>query len=44
VRGGVGDCPYTFMADLAKGAYRLPWEDDVVVTDRRAYGFEPLEL
>ena len=43
VRGGVGDCPYTFMTDLAKGAYRLPWEDDVVVTDGRAYGFEPSE-
>jgi formamidase len=41
VRGGLGDCPYTYMADLVKGAYRLPWEEDVVVTDGRAYGFEP---
>jgi formamidase len=41
VAGGVGDCPYTFMADLVKGDYRLPWEDEVQVTDGRAFGFEP---
>jgi formamidase len=41
VAGGVGDCPYTFMTDLVKGAYRVPWEDEVAVTDGRAFGFEP---
>ncbi len=33
VRGGAGDCPYTYMTDLAAGRYRLPWEDTVQVTD-----------
>ena len=42
VAGGATDCPYTWVTDLAKGAYRLPWEDEVIVTDGRAYGFEPL--
>ena len=27
VKGGAGDCPYTFMQDLVAGRYRLPWED-----------------
>ncbi|BAU90266.1 formamidase [Methylorubrum populi] len=33
VKGGAGDCPYTYMHDLAAGRYRLPWEDTVKVTD-----------
>jgi formamidase len=41
VDGGATDCPYTFVQDLAKGAYRLPWEAEVLVTDGRAFGFEP---
>ena len=42
VAGGAPDCPYTFMQDLVKGDYRLPWEDSIEVTDGRSYGFEPL--
>lgn len=30
------------MTDFAKGAYRRPWEDDIKVSDGRAFGFEPL--
>ncbi|MEO5839088.1 MAG: formamidase [Acidimicrobiales bacterium] len=41
VKGGAGDCPYTYMHDLAAGRYRLPWEDDVVHTDGTACGFAP---
>jgi formamidase len=39
VKGGAQDCPYTYMTDLAKGAYRLPWEDEVKVTDGTSCGF-----
>jgi formamidase len=39
VKGGAGDCPYTYMNDLVTGRYRLPWEDDVVHTDGTACGF-----
>lgn len=39
VKGGAGDCPYTYMHDLAAGKYRLPWEDDVVHTDGTSCGF-----
>jgi formamidase len=39
VKGGAGDCPYTYMQDLVAGRYRLPWEDEVVHTDGVAYGF-----
>ena len=38
VKGGAGDCPYTYMHDLAAGAYRLPWEDSVRVTDGTSCG------
>ncbi|HYO94207.1 MAG TPA: formamidase, partial [Polyangiaceae bacterium] len=31
VKGGAGDCPYTYMRDLAAGRYRLPWENDIAV-------------
>jgi len=38
VKGGTGDCPYTYMHDLAAGQYRLPWEDSVQVTDETGRG------
>jgi formamidase len=40
VAGGAGDCPYTYMTDLAAGAYRLPWEDEVKITDGTTCGFD----
>lgn len=39
VKGGAQDCPYTYMTDLAAGRYRLPWEDQVRVTDGTGFGF-----
>ena len=39
VRGGAQDCPYSFMQDLAAGRYRLPWEEEVLVTDGTPCGF-----
>jgi formamidase len=33
------DCPYTFMQDMVAGTYRLPWEDEVKVTDGTSCGF-----
>jgi formamidase len=39
VAGGAGDCPYTFMRDLLAGRYRVPWEDEVKVTDGTSCGF-----
>jgi formamidase len=39
VKGGAKDCPYTYMKDLVKGTYRLPWEDTIVHTDGTACGF-----
>lgn len=41
VKGGAQDCPYTYMHDLMKGEYRLPWEDEVMHTDGSAFGFAP---
>jgi formamidase len=38
VRGGAGDCPYTYMHDLAAGRYRLPWEESVQVVDGTGCG------
>ncbi|HEV7914947.1 MAG TPA: formamidase, partial [Albitalea sp.] len=38
VKGGAQDCPYTYMADMAAGRYRLPWE--VQVTDGTGCGFD----
>jgi formamidase len=38
VAGGAGDCPYTYMRDLAAGEYRLPWEETVQVTDGSGCG------
>lgn len=40
VKGGAGDCPYTFMHDLVAGRYRLPWEDEVRITDGTSCGFD----
>jgi formamidase len=37
VKGGAQDCPYTYMADMAAGRYKLPWE--VEVTDGTSCGF-----
>jgi formamidase len=39
VQGGAQDCPYTYMQDLVAGRYRLPWENEVVVTDGTSCGF-----
>ncbi|MGE0255392.1 MAG: formamidase [Alphaproteobacteria bacterium] len=39
VHGGARDCPYTYMRDLVAGRYRLPWEDEVAVTDGTSCGF-----
>jgi formamidase len=33
------DCPYPFMQDMVAGTYRLPWEDQVKVTDGTSCGF-----
>ena len=41
VSGGAGDCPYTYMHDLAAGRYRLPWESSVQVTDGTGCGLPP---
>jgi len=39
VAGGAQDCPYTYMHDLVAGRYRLPWENQVRVTDGASCGF-----
>lgn len=39
ISGGAGDCPYTYMQDLMAGRYRLPWENEVRVTDGIGFGF-----
>ena len=45
VKGGAQDCPYTYMHDLVAGRYRLPWEDQVEVTDGTSCGLpEPTRL
>ncbi|HEY4185265.1 MAG TPA: formamidase [Polyangia bacterium] len=41
VKGGAGDCPYTYMRDLVAGRYRLPWEDEIVHVDGTSCGFDP---
>jgi formamidase len=40
VAAGAGDAPYTYMHDLIAGRYRLPWEDQVKVTDGTSCGFD----
>jgi formamidase len=39
VKGGTMDCPYTFMQDMVAGTFRLPWEDQVKITDGTSCGF-----
>ncbi|HEU0223146.1 MAG TPA: formamidase [Paracoccaceae bacterium] len=39
VKGGAQDCPYSYMADLVAGRYRLPWEAEVKYTDGTSCGF-----
>ena len=39
VKGGAQDCPYTYMRDLMAGKYRLPWEEEVEVTNGSSCGF-----
>jgi formamidase len=39
VKGGAGDCPYSFMQDLVAERYRLPWETDIKVVDGTGFGF-----
>jgi formamidase len=41
VAGGAQDCPYSYMRDLVAGRYRLPWENEVRVTDGTPCGFAP---
>jgi formamidase len=41
VAGGARDCPYTYMRDLVVERYRLPWENEVRVTDGVSCGFAP---
>jgi formamidase len=41
VKGGAQDCPYTFMTDMVKGEYRVPWEAGVVHIDGASCGFDP---
>lgn len=39
VEGGARDCPNTYMQDLVSRTYRVPWEDEVVVTGGTGVGF-----
>ena len=39
VEGGATDCPYTYMNDLMKGQYRLPWEDEIRHVDGTRTGY-----
>jgi formamidase len=39
VKGGARDCPYTYMKDMVAGCYRVPWENEVLVTDGTSCGF-----
>lgn len=39
VKGGAGDCPYTFMRDLVAQKYHLPWEAEIEVKDGTSCGF-----
>jgi formamidase len=43
VKGGAQDCPYTYMHDMVRGEYRLPWEADVRITDGTTCGFDAPE-
>ena len=39
VEGGARDNPYTWVSDLAAGAYHLPWEEEVVHVDGTGAGW-----
>lgn len=39
VKGGATDCPYTYMTDITKGIYNLPWDNAVRVKDGTSCGF-----
>ncbi len=39
VKDGAQDCPYTYMQDLAKGEYKVLWEDEVKFKDGTSCGF-----
>jgi formamidase len=41
VKGGAQDCPYTFMQDMVKGTYKLPWDSDIKEKDGNSCGFAP---
>jgi formamidase len=41
VNGGAQDCPYTFMQDMLKGTYKLPWDADIKEKDGSSCGFAP---
>ena len=41
VKGGAGDCPYTYMKDLAQGKYAQAENGDVQVRDGTVCGFPP---
>eukprot|EP00633_Aureoumbra_lagunensis_P002147 CAMPEP_0197300808 /NCGR_PEP_ID=MMETSP0890-20130614/49248_1 /TAXON_ID=44058 ORGANISM="Aureoumbra lagunensis, Strain CCMP1510" /NCGR_SAMPLE_ID=MMETSP0890 /ASSEMBLY_ACC=CAM_ASM_000533 /LENGTH=284 /DNA_ID=CAMNT_0042779857 /DNA_START=110 /DNA_END=964 /DNA_ORIENTATION=- len=41
VKGGATDCPYTYMHDLAKGEWNLPWDKDIIHKDGTAFGYDP---
>ena len=41
VAGGARDCPYSYMQDLIAGRYRVPWENQVRITDGTSCGFAP---
>jgi formamidase len=45
VKGGAGDCPYTYMRDLLKGKYKQAKDEEVVVRDGTScsYGKPGLE-
>ncbi|KAF2730475.1 nitrilase/cyanide hydratase and apolipo protein N-acyltransferase [Polyplosphaeria fusca] len=39
VKGGAGDCPYTYMRDLVRGEYRQKEDGEVVVRNGTGCGF-----
>lgn len=40
VKGGAGDCPYTYMRDLVEGRYKPVGEEEVRVVDGTGCGIE----
>jgi len=40
VKGGAGDCPYTYMRDLVEGRYRPVREEEVRVVDGTGCGIK----